>query len=115
MKLLKFYKKPTTLIWLIAAFLFTIHFLKILAIIGTPYIVALIIETSDVVSFNGIKEGFTLFVEEISTRTGMNLLAVKYFVIYSGIRSFLFVVTSPFLGLRKNFARFAVLSLIVRW
>ncbi|MHB8791343.1 MAG: hypothetical protein ACYDBT_15850 [Desulfobulbaceae bacterium] len=105
-------KQPTIWIWVVAILLFLFHLLKIFAIIGPPILIALIGNVDGLVSLQEFKAAFIYYMAESASQLSIAQQSLKYQLLYSGITSVLFVSFSPFLGLRKNIARIAIMLLI---
>jgi len=94
-------------IWLVAIFLVTYNILRLFSIVSSPHLIAVGVSVSE------YKTAFQNYINEESERLQMPPDSLKTTILYSGCMAATYIVLSLFLGMRKKFAKYIILSLIL--
>jgi membrane-associated PAP2 superfamily phosphatase len=105
-------KRKKRAIWMVAALLVTYNALRLLSIVAAPYPVDQIVNMDAGISLSEYQVAFQNFINEESAILQMSPDSLKITILYSGCVAAGYIIFSLFLGMRKKFARYAILGLV---
>ncbi len=98
---------------LVAIFLATYNILRLLSIAAAPYSIDQITNIDGGISTSEYQVAFQKYISEESGKLQIPPDSLKITILYSGCIAAGYIIFSLFLGMRKKFARYIILSLIV--
>jgi hypothetical protein len=100
-------------IWLAAISLATYNILRLFSIVASPYPVAQFANMDVGVSVSEYQAAFQNYINEESERLQMPPDSLKTIILYSGCMAATYIILSLFLGMRKKFSKYIILSLVL--
>ena len=106
-------ERPNRAIRLAAILLAIYNLLRLLSVIAAPYPIDHITNIENKISLSQYQTAFQNYIKEESDRLQIPADTVKISIIYYGCLSAGYVIFSLFLGMRRKFARYLIVCLIV--
>jgi hypothetical protein len=98
-------------IWLCSILCATYNILRLISIIAAPYSIEQIVNLDDEISILQYQMNFKNYITEESQRLQIPAGSLKKTILYSGFVAVGYIIFSLLLGLRKKFAKYAIVSL----
>ncbi len=99
-------------IWLAAILLLTYNVLRLVSIIAAPYPIDQIAHIDSGISIAQYQVTFQNYLDQESQRLEIPPASLKLTILYSGCLAAGYMIFSLFLGMRRKFARYIIMSLV---
>ncbi|MCP3889810.1 MAG: hypothetical protein GY702_13195 [Desulfobulbaceae bacterium] len=99
-------------IWLVSSLLIIYNLIKIFSIIGPPYVMSLISNVEEGLSFSDYQIAFQTYISEAAKILEISADSIKLNFAFTAITSLLYIFLAFFLGKRKKFAKNMIISLV---